>query len=227
LTNVPRCSPEEALQRKRFRGDDVNLEIPGAQRGGGFEADEAATDHHGALGALRGVDDRAAVGERTERVYVRAIGHVQANGLRTGCEQQRVVLERLAALYLELLVPRVDPRGATTDDVDLVLGVEAVGTKGNPFFRRVAREVVLRQVGPVVRRSVIVVDDGEPSGVARATKHLGGRGAGGARPDDDDGAWSGRPVEGEGIGGAQRIALAFPGDEDFLVALFHVPASDG
>src|SRR5260221_703438 len=81
-----------------------------------------------APGALRGVDDRAAVGERAEGVYVRAIGarHVQADGLRAGREQQRVVLERLAAVHLELLVLRVDSRGAAADDVDLVLGEEVV-----------------------------------------------------------------------------------------------------
>src|SRR6266436_7586445 len=105
---------EDALERERFRGDDVNLEIPSTQRGRGLEPHEAAADHHGALGALRVVDDRAAVGERAERVYVRAIGagDVQANGVRAGREQQRVVLERLAAVDLELLVLRVDPRGA-------------------------------------------------------------------------------------------------------------------
>src|SRR5258705_10982166 len=62
---------EDALERERFRGDDVNLEIPSTQRGRGLEPHEAAADHHGALGALRVVDDRAAVGERAERVYVR------------------------------------------------------------------------------------------------------------------------------------------------------------
>ena len=220
---------EDTLEWERFRGDDVNLEISSPERGRGLEPDEAAADHHGALGALRGVDDRAAVGERAERVYVRAIGarHVQADGLRAGREQQRVVLERLAAVHLELLVLRVDPRGAAADDVDLVLGVEVVGAKRDPFLGRVAREVVLGQVGPVVRRSVVLVDDGEPSLVARATKHLGGRGAGGAPADDHDGSGSGRPVEGDGIGGAQRIALALSRDEDFLIAPFHGPARDG
>src|SRR5689334_12027766 len=97
---------EDALERERFRSDDVNLEIPSTQRGCGLEPDEAPADHHGALAALRGLDDRLAVGERAERVYVRAIGarHVQANGLRAGREQQRVVLERLAAVHLELRV---------------------------------------------------------------------------------------------------------------------------
>src|SRR5215831_4407357 len=97
---------EDPPERERFRGDDVNLEIPSTQRGRGFEADEAAADHHGALGALRGLDDTPAVGERAKRVYVRAIGarHVQANGLRAGREEQRVVLERRAAVHHELLV---------------------------------------------------------------------------------------------------------------------------
>src|SRR5215831_4147301 len=109
---------EDALERQRFRGDDVNLEIPSTQRGRGLEPDEAGADDHGALGVLRGGDDRAAVAERAERVYVRAIGagHVQANGLRAGREQQRVILERLAAVHAELVVLRVDPRGAVADD---------------------------------------------------------------------------------------------------------------
>src|SRR5215831_14918515 len=109
---------EDPPERERFRGDDVNLEVPSTQRGRGFEPDEAAADHHGALGALRGVDDRAAVGERAERVYVRAIGagHVQTNGLRAGREQERVVLERLAAVHRELLLLRIDPGGMAAHD---------------------------------------------------------------------------------------------------------------
>src|SRR5262245_20684342 len=120
---------EDALEWEQFRGDDVNLEIPSTKRGRGLEPDEAAADHHGALSALRGCDDRAAVGEVAESVYVRAIGarHIQSDGLGAGREQQRVVVERLAAVRLELLVRRVDPRGAAADDVDLVLGVEVVG----------------------------------------------------------------------------------------------------
>src|SRR5262249_9641800 len=118
-------------------------------------------------------------------------------------------------------------RGAAANDVDLVLGVEVVGAKRNPFLGRVAREVVLGEVGPVVRRSVVLVDDGEPSVVARAAKHLGGRGAGGAAADDDDGSRSGRPVAGDGIGGAEGVALALSRDEDFLVAPFHGPARNG
>src|SRR5262245_41531719 len=131
---------EDTLERESFRGDDVYLEVPSTQRGRGLEPDEAAADHHGALRALRGVDDRAAVGERSGRRYVCTIGDrlVQTNGLRAGREQQRVVLERLAAVHLELSVLRVDPRGTAADDVDLVLGVEVVGAKRNPFLGCVA-----------------------------------------------------------------------------------------
>src|SRR5215470_6012870 len=108
---------KDALERETFRGDDVNLEITSTQRGRGLETDEAAADHHGALSARRGVDDCAAVGERAEGVYMCAIGarHIQADGLSAGREQQRVVLERRAAVHLELLVLRVDPRGAAAD----------------------------------------------------------------------------------------------------------------
>src|SRR5262249_55196753 len=100
---------ENALERERFWGDDVNLQFPSAQRGRGLEPDEAGADHHDALGALRGGNDRAAVGERTKRVNVLEVGawDVQANGLGAGREQQRVVLERLAAVHLELPVLRV------------------------------------------------------------------------------------------------------------------------
>src|SRR5215468_2827951 len=112
---------ENALERERFRGDDVNLQSPSAQRGRGLEPDEAGADHHRALGALSGGNDRAAVGKRTKRVNVLAVcaRDVQANGLGAGREQQRVVLERLATVHLESPVLRVDPSGAAADDVDL------------------------------------------------------------------------------------------------------------
>src|SRR5262249_33891760 len=37
----------------------------------------------------------------------------------------------------------------------------------------------------------------------------------------------GRPVEGDGMGGAQRVALALARDENLLIAPFHGPARDG
>src|SRR5215470_7882162 len=114
---------KNAPKRQRFWSDDVNLELPSTQGGGGLKSDEAGADHHGALGALRCGNDGAAIGEGAERMNVRAAGprDVQANGLRTGGEQQRIVLERLAVLHRERLVLRVDPRGAAADDFDLVL----------------------------------------------------------------------------------------------------------
>src|SRR5262249_34877083 len=73
---------------------------------------------------------------------------------------------------------------------------------------------------------VVLVDDGDPSLVAAATQHLGSRGARGTRTDDDDASGRRRTAAG-GIGGAQRIALALPRDEDLPVAPFHGPACDG
>ena len=47
---IAELRPEHAFERTLLRRDHMHLDVAGAQRGGGFQADEACADHDGALG---------------------------------------------------------------------------------------------------------------------------------------------------------------------------------
>ncbi len=49
---VSHLRSEHAFHRPLLEPDDVNLDIPGAQRGGGFEPDKARPDHNRAARAV-------------------------------------------------------------------------------------------------------------------------------------------------------------------------------
>ena len=71
-------------------------------------------------------------------------------------------------------------------EVDVVLGVESRGPQRDPLLGRVAGEIVLREVWPIVRRVGLRVEHRDAPGVAEPTEHFGGSVAGRAGADDDD-----------------------------------------
>ena len=138
--------------------DDVHLELARAQRRRDLEADEARADHDRALALLRRRDDGAAVGQRAQVVHVRQIlaGQAEMDRLGAGREQQRVVWKRRA-------LPRAPPSSRrcrcasprAAHEIDVMLGVEVRRAQRDPLLGRVAGEVVLREVRPVVRANRI------------------------------------------------------------------------
>src|SRR5712672_3035517 len=68
----------------------------------------------------------------------------------------------------------VDSRGFhTRENLDPLRRVEFFGVKREPFLRRVTGEVVLREIGSIVRRVGILLNDGDWTSVALPAKHLG------------------------------------------------------
>ena len=90
---VAHLRPEHAFERTLLGRDHMHLELARAQRGRDFEADEARADHHRAFGAVGGLDDRAAVGERAQRVHMRQVRarNGEPHRLGAGRKQQAVV----------------------------------------------------------------------------------------------------------------------------------------
>ena len=86
---VAHLRTHDPLQWSFARRHDVNLDIPGAQGRGDLETDEAGAEHDGAARGLGALDDRPAVGERTQRVNVRLVGagNGQADRFGSGREQ--------------------------------------------------------------------------------------------------------------------------------------------
>ena len=95
---IAELGAENALQRPRFRRDDMDLDAARAQRRRDFEPDEARADDDRAARASSRRDDGAAVGERAQRVDMRQVGagDRQAHRLGAGREQQPVVRRRVS-----------------------------------------------------------------------------------------------------------------------------------
>ena len=68
----------------------------------------------------------------------------------------------------------------------MVPRIEIVGTQRNPFLRRVAGQIVLRQVGPVARRVGIVAEHGQATRITATAQHFGAGEPGRAAAHDDD-----------------------------------------
>ena len=68
----------------------MDIQLAGAQGGGGFEPDEARTDDHDAARAFCGGDDRTAILQRAQDVDMGKVGSRdgEPNRLGSGREQQ-------------------------------------------------------------------------------------------------------------------------------------------
>ena len=86
LDETSEVRPEDLLHRDGIGSDHVYLDAAGPERGGDFQADEARAQDDGRLGALRALDDGAAVGERPQREHVRLVraGYREPHGLGPG-----------------------------------------------------------------------------------------------------------------------------------------------
>jgi hypothetical protein len=107
-----------------------------------------------------------------------------------------------------------------------VFRVESLGSNRDPVFGRVSGKVVLRQVGPVVRRPFIAVEQCHASIESAPPQHLGGGGSRGTRADDHDGTRERGTIHHEGKAGRERIALDLLGDENHVATPLDPPPRD-
>jgi hypothetical protein len=71
-------------------------------------------------------------------------------------------------------------------EVDAVLSVEVGVAKRHPLFRRVAGEVILRQIGPIDGRRIVVAQHHDAALELLTAQHLRRGKTGRAAADDDD-----------------------------------------
>ena len=216
---------EYPLERRAFRRSHVHLDLARAQRRRRFEPDEACAQHHGTLRAFGALDDRAGIGKRAQHEYVRRVGarNVEANRLGPGREQQLVERQAFAVSQTDASPPRVDRSDFGFEaKVDVVIAIELCWTQRHPLLRRIAGEIILRTVGPVVGRRIVGAHHGEAAAEALAPQHLGRRKSGGSAADDHDAVGRGRFLRVRRSGGGLDL-LAY---ENLAVTQFDAPACD-
>ena len=167
----------------------MNLDAADAQRRRHFKADEARTDHDRAPRALGVPDDGAAVSERAQRMDMRLVGtgDRKPHRLGAGCQQQAIIGDAAAVGENHVARFGVD-RGDVRSEpkVDIGIGVEIVRTQRQPVLRRAARQIILRQIWPIDRRSRIVAEHDDIAAKLLAPQHLGRGKARRAAADDHD-----------------------------------------
>src|SRR5690606_20725789 len=107
-------------------------------------------------------------------------------------------------------------------EVDALLRVEPGGTQGDPFLRRFAREVVLRQVGTIAWRIRLLAQHREPPPIPFPAQLFRGGKARRAATDDDDAL---RWIR-DGAPRGDRLVQALAHDATLAVAL-DMPAGNG
>ena len=166
---------EDALQRPRLGRDDVHLEVARAQRRGHLEADEARADDDGALRAPRPRDDRAAVGERAQRVDVRQLAARDVEPDRLGARREQrarrtgsVVPPSTTTRLRAIRSPSRARRGRDRSRAPRRTPAAAA----DPLLGRGAGEVVLGEVRPIARARGVGAEHRDACRVPLAPQHL-------------------------------------------------------
>ena len=183
---------QRAPQRPGLRLHDRDLAAVLARGGRGLQADPAGPgDDDLAAAAQRGgqplrVPHRAQVPDAVEI----GPGDVQPPRRGAGGDQQPVVGHGLAALQGDPVARPVDRRhGRAAPQVDVVLGVPAVGEREYRFPAVLAQQVPLGQRRPLVRVLVFRADEHDRALEALLPEGFRGLGAGQARSDDHKGGF--------------------------------------
>ena len=207
---------EDALQRDAVGRDDHHVEPSLLQRCGGLETDEAGADHDGALGGGRELDETFGVAPRAQVVDL-LVGHRQQARLRARGENQGIVRQAFVGFDDDVLRDGVDRRDDGAEpQLDALLVVVLARVQRQPLGGSVPGQVILREIGLVVRQLGLPADHHDAATVALGAKRVGGKRAGRAHADDDHGFGTLRRRRG-------RSGLELPADKVPVVAPLHLP----
>ena len=152
-----------------------------------------------------------------------ASGQREPHWLGARRNQQRVVRVAAAVCEFHLPVRRVDRGSAHAElQVDVLLLVELGRSKRYPVLGRAAREIVLGEIRPIVRRRFVRAQHRETTGVALPAKHFRSSVARRAAADDHHRS---RHRRCRRRSRPTRILESFP-DESLAVPLLDAPAGD-
>ncbi|OPZ41585.1 MAG: hypothetical protein BWY94_02379 [Actinobacteria bacterium ADurb.BinA094] len=168
------------------------------EAGGHLGADEAGPDDDHVVGLVDRRDEPVAVVPRAQRQHageVRA-GEVQATRLGPGRDEDGVRGQRFAALQEDLAAADVEARDDVVPALDADALVERVGVQGHPLRLESAGQIILAEVGAVVRPAVLGADQDDPALVARLTQGRHGGDRRGAAADHGEQASVGVRVGG-------------------------------
>src|SRR2546426_2505179 len=171
----------------------MHFDVPGAERRGHLEPDEARSQHHGPLCTRARLDDGPAVLKRAEIVDSRPLVADQRKPHRlcAGRQDDRAKVTRRAVVQRDALPLGIETRHRPTEHpLQPELLVVSGRVQRNPFLGRVPREVVLGEVWPVVRRLLVTIDEGDIPFEPEMTKVLRGAVSRRAGAHDPDRPWS-------------------------------------
>ncbi len=219
---VAQLRAHDPPQRAVTERHHVDVHLPSAQRCRHLQPDEAGAEDDRAVAFPRPSHDPAAVGERSQ------VMHRRRAPLELGCEvhrarsrgeEERAVRQLGSVVQSDLPTAGIDRRHPRpTAQLDAALRVELGRMQRDPLLGSAPREVILRQIRPVVRHVRVGIDDGDRPGVALSTEGLRGAVPRGTASHDDDALGRVRPPRGPAGG-------LTPGPDEHLAATpLHVPA---
>ena len=148
--------------------------------------------------------------------------NLEPHGLGPGRQQQPIEFERAPVGERQPPRLRVEAVGDDAEpQVDPILGIETLRPQRQPFLRRAAGEIVLREIGAIERRRVLGAQHDELAREPQAPQFRRGREARRAAADDHHRF---RGLRGGGGAGFRR---AFAAHENLAVPTFDRPAGKG
>ena len=128
-------------------------------------------------------------------------GDIQFDGQGSSSEQQRSVLEATAVVQLHRVGVGLDPQdSAAGEQIDASLCVPIRWTKGDPFLRCGASEIILGNIRAIIGSVVIGRHDRDRPFVTLAPEHFRRGKPGGTTPDNQNGC---RGRRGQGTRGGR------------------------
>ncbi len=226
LHEAAQVGAQDLGQRRGLGRDDVHVQGALDQGGGDLQPDEAGADHHHAAAGIGRLNNGLAIPQAAQDMDIGVVEPKKRGPRRLCASGQDHGVKRLTrAIYEDHLA------GAQVEFADLgacsqidVAGfVEGGVAQRHPVPRRLAGQVILGTVGPIIRRVRVGAQQGQVAVEAFASQHLCCGEARRAAADDDDAPRTIlrlRPLCG-------RTRLEFFRYEDRAFALLHPPAVDG
>ena len=195
--NIPdescQLGTKHTLEWKRFLSYHAHAQAALDKGRGDLQSDEAGANDYSFPRPSESFNDRSTIPKSAEVKNLLTAGNLEAYRRRTRGDKQTAVFATVPVTQLDR--PRFDIDGFRLDTGQHLnaLCVEKLSrVKRKPFLRRVPRQVILGEVGPIIRRVRIGVDHGDRSSVRLTSQHLRAGIPSRTRANDHDRFWTRR-----------------------------------